>query len=103
MALRRARYACASVAALALAGCGGDDTAANGGGNGHAEVVETGLAAIQSRGELVVLTTPGPTTYEEGEDGAPAGYEVDLARAFAEDLGVEARFVVFDELSGVFE
>ncbi|MEQ8405144.1 MAG: membrane-bound lytic murein transglycosylase MltF [Oceanicaulis sp.] len=89
-------------AALMISACGGNG-GANGGETGASSVEETGLAAIQARGELVVLTTPGPTTYEDGEDGGPAGYEVDLARAFAEDLGVEVRFEVFDELSGVFE
>ena len=102
MTLSRTLCAGLAPAALLLGACGGNG-GGNGGDAGGEPVEETGLAAIQSRGELVVLTTPGPTTYEEGEDGAPAGYEVDLARAFAEDLGVEVRFEVFDELSGVFE
>ena len=49
------------------------------------------LALIRERGELVVLTLEGPTSYQAGEDG-PTGYEVDLARAFADSLGVTARF-----------
>ncbi len=73
------------------------------GGSGDRALDGTGLAAIQERGEVVVLTTSGPTTYTMGEDGEPVGYEVDLARAFAEDLGVGVRFVVFDDLSGVLQ
>lgn len=73
------------------------------GGSGDRALDGTGLAAIQERGEVVVLTTSGPTTYAMGEDGEPVGYEVDLARAFAEDLGVGVRFIVFDDLSGVLQ
>ena len=102
MAFSRHIRAGLAPAILFLGACGGDG-AANGGSNGTETVAETGLAAIQARGELVVLTTPGPTTYEAGADGEPVGYEVDLARAFAEDLGVDARFVVYDDLSGVLQ
>ena len=49
------------------------------------------LALIRERGELIVLTLAGPTSYQAGADGAE-GYEVELARAFADSLGVEARF-----------
>ena len=47
--------------------------------------------ALRARGSLVVLTLEGPTSYLAGEDG-PSGYEVDLVRAFAAHLGVEAQF-----------
>ncbi len=46
-----------------------------------------------ARSELVVLVAPGPLTYIEGEGDKPTGLEVDLIRAFAADLGVEARFI----------
>ncbi len=52
---------------------------------------DTSLADVEARGELVILTLSGPTTYSRGEAGAE-GYEVDLARAFAESLGLRARF-----------
>ena len=87
------------LAPLFLASCGGSTN----GSNGAPRLDETGLAAIQERGEMVVLTTPGPTTYALGEDGEPTGYEVDLATAFADELGVGVRFVVFDDLSGVLQ
>lgn len=99
MILNRALRAAAAPAVLLVAACGGSGQNAD----SASAVEESGLAAIQARGELVVLTTPGPTTFEPGEGGEPSGYEVDLARAFAEDLGVEVRFEVFEELSGVFE
>jgi membrane-bound lytic murein transglycosylase F len=43
--------------------------------------------------ELVVMTHAGPLTYDD-EGGAPAGFEHDLARMFAAELGVPVRFVV---------
>lgn len=51
------------------------------------------LAAVKRAGELVVLTRNSPTTYYEGPDG-PTGFEYDLARAFAERLGVSLRMKV---------
>ncbi len=45
--------------------------------------------------ELVVLTHPGPLTYDEadGEEGA-SGLEHDLVQMFADELGVGVRYVV---------
>ena len=44
-------------------------------------------AQIEARGALRVATLNSPTTYFEGADG-PTGFEYDLARGFAESLGV---------------
>lgn len=46
------------------------------------------LDAILERGELVVVSRNSPTTYYLDKNGA-AGFEYDLARMFAEELGVE--------------
>ena len=54
-------------------------------------VAAESVEALQARGSLVVLTLEGPTSYLVGDDG-PGGYEVDLVRAFAAHLGVEAQF-----------
>ena len=51
---------------------------------------DTKINAVQRAGELVVLTRNSPTTYYEGPDG-PTGFEYDLARAFADHLGVPLR------------
>ena len=59
------------------------------------------LALIRERGELTILTLHGPTSYQTGEAGAE-GYEVDLGRAFADSLGVTARFVTFDSIADLF-
>ncbi|WP_233342442.1 membrane-bound lytic murein transglycosylase MltF [Maricaulis salignorans] len=66
---------------LALAGCS-EAT--------RPDAIES-VEALQARGSLVVLTLEGPTSYLAGDDG-PGGYEVDLVRAFAAHLGVEAEF-----------
>ncbi len=50
------------------------------------------LRAVKSAGELVVLTRVSPTTYYESPEG-PAGFEYDLAKAFADHLGVKLRMV----------
>ena len=50
------------------------------------------LAQIEQEGELVVLTRNGPTTFYEGPNG-PAGFEYDLAKLFADQLGVRLRIV----------
>jgi membrane-bound lytic murein transglycosylase F len=42
--------------------------------------------------EIVVLTHAGPLTYDT-EGGIPVGFEHDLARMFAAELGVSVRFV----------
>ncbi len=53
----------------------------------------THLEQVKARGELVVATRNAGTTYFEGPEG-PMGFEYDLARAFAEQLGVRLRIVV---------
>jgi len=51
------------------------------------------LHAVKSSGELVVLTRNSPTTYYEGPNGA-TGIEYDMAKAFADYLGVRLRIKV---------
>ncbi len=50
------------------------------------------LRAVKSAGELVVLTRVSPTTYYESPEGL-AGFEYDLAKEFADHLGVKLRMV----------
>ena len=57
---------------------------------------ESDLAYVQGNGKLVVgITDFAPMDYK-GEDGDWIGYDADLARAFAESLGVTAEFTVID-------
>ncbi|WP_018954072.1 membrane-bound lytic murein transglycosylase MltF [Thioalkalivibrio sulfidiphilus] len=59
------------------------------------------LAAIEQRGELVVLTRNAPTTYYFDRDGEPAGFEYDLISGFAAQLGVTLRFVIKDSIDEI--
>ncbi|MHA7816084.1 MAG: membrane-bound lytic murein transglycosylase MltF [Pseudohaliea sp.] len=59
------------------------------------------LEAIRERGELRFVTRNGPTTYYR-ERGAPAGFEYDLARRFAQELGVGLTVVPVFSLDGLF-
>lgn len=50
------------------------------------------LDQIVEKGELVVVTRNSPTTYYEGPRG-PTGFEYDLAKQFAEFLGVDLKII----------
>lgn len=55
------------------------------------------LEQIRSDGQLVVVTRNSSTTYYEGVDG-PAGLEYEMAKMFADELGVGLTLVVPDSL-----
>jgi len=61
---------------------------------------ENKLEAVKSAGELVVLTRVSNTTYYDSPEG-PAGFEYDLAKAFADHLGVGLRMVAADKFADV--
>ena len=46
--------------------------------------------------DLVVLTRPGLLTYSTDDNGNPAGLEYDLTQAFAQELGVDVKYVVVE-------
>jgi membrane-bound lytic murein transglycosylase F len=48
------------------------------------------LSSIKAEGVLHVITRNAPSIYFEGRDG-PTGYDYELARMFADELGVELR------------
>jgi membrane-bound lytic murein transglycosylase F len=53
-------------------------------------------------GRLIVLTLDGPTIHTTDADtGAPTGYEIDLVRAFAIDLGVSVRYEVMEDIESL--
>ena len=58
------------------------------------------LDRIHRRGELIVVTRNSPTTYYTGPEG-PTGFEYDLAKAFAEQLGVQLKIVVPNSFSNI--
>ncbi|WP_245740463.1 membrane-bound lytic murein transglycosylase MltF [Ectothiorhodospira marina] len=60
----------------------------------------TELERVRAKGELVVATRIGNTTYQPWGNGT-SGFEYDLASAFAEHLGVELRILVPDRFEAI--
>ncbi len=61
----------------------------------------TQLEIVRMQGEIVMVTRNSPTTFYEDRSG-PTGYELELARAFANHLGVELQVVVADNIGDIF-
>ena len=60
------------------------------------------LKQIKAKDELVVLTRNAPTTYYESREGI-LGIEYEMAKAFADSIGVDVRFVIKDNIADLFE
>lgn len=61
------------------------------------------LAAIKSRGEIVIVTRNAPTVSYIDRDGRSSGPEHDLASAFANYLGVAPRFEMVDSVAALLQ
>ncbi len=61
-----------------------------------APLTQDDLEALLSRGELVLITRNNSACYYEGPHG-PVGFEYDLAKAFAANLGVDLRVEIVEE------
>lgn len=59
------------------------------------------LEKIQASGELRVLTRYGLTTYYKWPNGKVAGLEYELAKRFAQELGVKLRLFIADDLADI--
>lgn len=78
---------CSAMAVSMLAGCGSDKK------DGESE---SDKAYVQDKGTLVVgITNFEPMDYKD-ENGDWIGFDADLAKQFAESLGVEVEFVEID-------
>ncbi len=60
------------------------------------------LDQVKQQGELVVATRTGPTTYYRQLD-RETGFEFELAKSFADYLGVKMRVVAYDDLGQLLE
>jgi membrane-bound lytic murein transglycosylase F len=58
----------------------------------------TAMERVMTRGELVVMTRPSNTTYYQDQHGY-TGMEYELAKGFADSLGVELRMLESDDPS----
>jgi glutamate transport system substrate-binding protein len=91
-----------AVAALAVAGCGDDDDDDGGGDGGGDQAAQaeqfpanSTLGRIQERGEITIgvkYDVP-PFGFLNPQTDEVEGFDVDLGRFIAEELGVEPRFV----------
>ncbi len=59
-------------------------------------LVRDDLEAIQARGELLLITRNNAACYYEAAHG-PAGFEYELAKSFADYLGVRLRILVIED------
>lgn len=66
------------------------------------ESQRTQLDAIQKTGVLRVATRNTSTTYYQDNNGQPTGFEYELAKAFADYLGVELELIVPDTFGEIF-
>lgn len=93
----------AGVLAMSLAGCGASASSttassaaassAAGASASSAQATPT-LDAIKEKGKLTMITATGYPPYEYiGDDGKPAGVDIDLAQMVADDLGVELEII----------
>ena len=60
------------------------------------------LNQVLDNGELVIVTRNSSTTYYEGPNGK-TGFEYDLAKLFADSLGVKLKVITSDNLHEIFE
>jgi glutamate transport system substrate-binding protein len=91
-----------AIAALALAACGDDDDDDDGGGGDGAQTAEveqfpagSTLGKIQDRGEITIgvkFDVP-PFGFKNPQSGEVEGFDVDMGKIVAEELGVEPKFV----------
>ena len=70
-------------------------------GMGSCSIPEPPIPPVQENHDLVVLTRNSPTTYYEDAQGNFAGLEYDLVNLFAQEIGVNVRFVIATEFSNI--
>ncbi len=82
---------------LSLAACGSDGSKADSGSDSKSESSDgSDMAYVKDKGTLVVgITDFEPMDFKD-ESGEWVGFDADMAKAFAESLGVEAEFVEID-------
>nr|WP_295579053.1 transporter substrate-binding domain-containing protein [uncultured Oscillibacter sp.] len=87
-----------------LAACGAkEETPAAPQTGDDSQTEQSDLAYIQEKGTLVVgITEFEPMDYQD-ESGNWIGFDADMAKAFAESLGVKAEFQIIDWDNKVFE
>lgn len=97
--------ALAAVLAISLVACGGSASSTPAASSAASASVAPAssaaeenatptLDAIKAKGKIVMLTATGFPPYEYlGDDGKPAGVDIDLAQLIADELGVELEVI----------
>ncbi|MDX5374074.1 MAG: membrane-bound lytic murein transglycosylase MltF [Pseudomonadaceae bacterium] len=88
--IRTTAWLLATLILLALSGC-----------DGNAAKPPTTLERVQEEGVLRVVTRNSPTTYFQDRAGE-TGFEYELVKRFAEQLGVELKIETADNLDDLF-
>ena len=86
-----------ALSASMLAGCGStaktNDTAADGASTDTSAAADSDLEYVKSQGKLIVgITDFAPMDYKEDGSDEWIGFDADLAKLFAESLGVSVEF-----------
>ncbi|MCI5596605.1 MAG: transporter substrate-binding domain-containing protein [Lachnospiraceae bacterium] len=82
--------------AMSLAACGGSSDNKQESTTGAAAAEESDMAYVKDKGTLVVgITDFAPMDYKD-DNGEWIGFDADMAKAFAESLGVDVEFVEID-------
>lgn len=85
-----------SAAASAVSESPASSAASEAAASSAAEAAESDLEYVKANGKLVVgITDFAPMDYKD-DNGEWIGFDADMAKAFAESLGVEAEFVEID-------
>ncbi|WP_160082229.1 membrane-bound lytic murein transglycosylase MltF [Pseudomonas sp. 8AS] len=90
--IRTAAWLLATAIPLLLAGCDGD---------GEVTKQPSALERVQKEGVLRVVTRNSPATYFQDRSGE-TGFEYELVKRFAENLGVELQIETADNLDDLF-
>ena len=89
--------------AMSLAACGGSSDNKQESTTGAAAAEESDMAYVKDKGTLVVgITDFAPMDYKD-DNGEWIGFDADMAKAFAESLGVDVEFVEIDWDNKVME
>jgi len=79
---------------LALTACGGGETPAPSDSPNDEVVVETDSQYVKDKGKLVVgITNFAPMDFQEAGNDEWVGFDADMAKLFAESLGVDVEFI----------
>lgn len=82
---------------LSMAACGSKDEPTTDDAAAAGESTDSDTAYVKDKGTLVVgITRFAPMDYQENGSQEWIGFDADMAKAFAESLGVEAEFIEID-------